>query len=61
MDGMRSTINTRLERYFYFARLKKLRTDNDVNIDCSPIENAFPNFMFPVLHDIMCSSFTDKR
>jgi protein ImuA len=42
--------------------LKKLRTDNDIQIGCRSIEKAFPNSTFPVgcIHEFLSASHYDK-
>src|SRR5882672_1097925 len=41
--------------------LKKLRTDNHVNLDCTAIEQAFTNNAFPIgcTHEFITSCFED--
>jgi len=41
--------------------LKKLRTDNDVKLDCKAIEQAFPNNAFPIgcTHEFITGCFED--
>ncbi len=41
--------------------LKKLRTDNDVSLDCKAVEQAFPNNTFPIgcTHEFITRCFED--
>ncbi len=41
--------------------LKKLSTDNDINIGCHSLENVFPNSIFPVgcVHEFLNNSYND--
>ena len=62
MDGVRSDIIARLERNILpLQGLKKLRTDNEVNLDCAAIEQAFPNNCFPIgcTHEFSTGCFED--
>lgn len=55
-------IITQLERDILpLQGLKKLRTDNEVNLDCNIIEQAFPNNSFPIgcTHEFITGCFED--
>lgn len=41
--------------------LKKLRTDNDINLECTAIESAFPNASFPIgcTHEFITNTMQD--
>jgi protein ImuA len=58
----KNTILSQLERQILpLQGLKKLRTDNDVNIECNEIEQAFPNNAFPIgcTHEFITGCFED--
>jgi protein ImuA len=58
----KNAILSQLERQILpLQGLKKLRTDNDVKIDCNEIEQAFPNNAFPIgcTHEFITRCFED--
>jgi protein ImuA len=62
LELKKSAILSQLERQILpLQGLKKLRTDNDVNIDCRGIEQAFPNNAFPIgcTHEFITGCFED--
>ena len=57
-----SSILTQLEKQILSLQgLKKLPSDNNVNMDCSTIESAFPNKSFPVacIHEFISYTLQD--
>jgi len=62
MDAVRRDIISRLERDILpLEGLKLLSTDNNINLDFRPIENAFPNGTFPIgcTHEFLSTSIED--
>ena len=62
MKLKKNIILSQLERQILpLQGLKKLRTDNDVDIDCQAIEEAFPNNAFPIgcTHEFITGCFED--
>lgn len=62
MTRVRSDTIARLERNILSLQgLKKLRTDNEINLDCEAIEQAFPNNCFPIgcTHEFITGYFED--
>jgi protein ImuA len=58
----KNAILSQLERQILpLQGLKKLRTDNDADIDCKAIEHAFPNNAFPIgcTHEFITRCFED--
>ena len=54
---------TQLEREILpLQGLKKLRTDNDISIDCKPVEPAFQNATFSIVctHEFITNTVQDK-
>ena len=62
MNAIKNHIITQLEREILpLQGLKTLPTDNNINLDFLPIENAFPNKSFPVgcMHEFISNSIQD--
>ncbi len=62
MSAIKNYIITQLEREILpLQGLKTLSTDNIINLDFLPIENAFPNKSFPVgcMHEFTSNSIQD--
>ena len=62
MELKKNTILSQLEKQILpLQGLKKLRTDNDVNINCKAIEQVFPNNAFPIgcTHEYITGCFED--
>lgn len=58
----KSSVIAQLEREILpLQGLKKLTTDHDINVGLSSIENAFPNYIFPVgcVHEFLSASPED--
>ena len=63
MDAVRRDIISRLEKDILpLEGLKRLCTDNNINIGFRDMENAFPNSSFPVgcVHEFLSASRDDR-
>jgi protein ImuA len=62
VNAVKNNVISQLERDILpLEGLKSLSTDNNINIGFSPIENAFPNSVFPIgcTHEFLSSSIED--